>query len=147
MFSAPAISQETIVKARPVESILVSSSNPLTIDTLGVPATSTIPVRCMDKCYLKISLSALFSNITDNGLIAGIVFIDGSEKPVLTSDPVGIDSSSTTPSSQSRGSTWFTQLLKAGRHTIDVGLYMTQGTSGSFSRSVTVDVLEPTTRN
>lgn len=136
--------QETDLSGKQVASATAASSTPLSINTSGVAATKTISVKCPKACYLRISLSALFDGITQKGLIAGVVYVDGTETLVVSSNPVGLDSTSTGSYSQSRGYTCFSQVLDPGPHTIDVGLYMTKGTAGSFSRSVTVDVMQET---
>jgi hypothetical protein len=123
-----------------------TSDVPLTITPTPADAVSPTTVSCPRPapCVLGIELSSQFNGLTppNPNVVAAIVLVDGSIDTILPHAVLGLSSTSTGGGSDARGYIWTTKALPSGPHAVQVLLSVPEGSAGSFSRSLKIDVYE-----
>lgn len=135
--------QETEASGTAVKTYVKTSSAPLSISTELIQAVTPTAVRCPAKCALEIRFDTQLNALTpgDPNVVAVVVHVDGSVSNIAPNSALGFDSTSTGGGSNTRSFTWLASKLGAGRHIVDILLYVPEGSAGSANRTLTVHVI------
>ena len=118
----------------------------LTITTTPTDAFSPTTVTCPRPrpCVLGIELASQFSGLNppNPNVVAAIVTVDGSTAAVLPHAVLGLSSTSTGGGSDARSFIWATAGLSSGRHSVQIQFFVPNGSAGSATRTLKIDVYE-----
>ena len=142
--SAATCAQETEASGTAVKTYVKTSSAPLSISTALIQAVTPTAVRCPAKCALEIRFDTQLNALTpgDPNVVAVVVHVDGSVSNIAPNAVLGFDSTSVGGGSNTRSFTWLAAPLGAGKHIVDILLFVPEGSAASANRTLTVGVIQ-----
>jgi hypothetical protein len=136
--------QETEASGTAVKTYVKTSSASLQISTELIQAVTPTAVQCPAKCALEIRFDTQLNALTpgQTNVVAVVGHVDGSGSNISPNSVLGFDSTSTGGGSNTRSFTWLAAHIGAGRHIVEIFLYVTAGSAASANRTLTVHVIQ-----